>query len=194
MNLYALVPVKDPRLGKSRLAPVLAEGERRELNLHLARRTLDACVAAFGAERTVVVTNGSEVAAMAAQCRVVWEGAAPIGLNPALRLAARHALAAGAEAFLVVPADLPLLSPDLLRSAATRLHGGGCLLVPDLRGTGTNLLGLAPARADLFRFGDDSFRRHAAAAARAGLPVRVEACRVLGQDLDVPADLNDQLS
>jgi 2-phospho-L-lactate/phosphoenolpyruvate guanylyltransferase len=189
MNLYALVPVKDPALGKSRLRPVLADEERRELNLSLARRTLEATTVVF---RTVVVTSSDAVEKLCSACSVVREGPRPIGLNAALVLAARHAIAAGAEGLLVVPADLPLVSPRVLQEEAAGLQAGECLLVPDARGTGTNLLGLAPARLDLFRFGAGSLRRHAAAAARAGFSVRLVSCPALARDLDLPSDLRCQ--
>jgi 2-phospho-L-lactate guanylyltransferase len=189
VNLYALVPVKDPDLGKSRLRPVLRHEERRALNLSLARRTIEASIAAFP---TVVVTSSDDVARLAGGCRVVREGPRPIGLNAALLLAARHAVAAGAGGIVVVPADLPLISEHLLRDIAAGLRAAECLLVPDVRGTGTNLLGLVPARTDLFRFGKDSLRRHAGAAARHGLSVTVAHCAPLARDLDLPSDLRCQ--
>ena len=188
MNLFALVPVKDPALGKSRLRPVLADEERRALNLRLARRTIEATTAVL---RTVVVTSSDAVEKLCTACRVVREPR-PIGLNAALVLAARHAIAAGAEGLLVVPADLPLVSPQLIQEQAAGLRAGECLLVPDARGSGTNLLGVVPARADLFHFGDGSLRRHAAAAARGGLSVRIAPCAPLARDLDLPSDLRCQ--
>jgi 2-phospho-L-lactate guanylyltransferase len=188
-GIFALVPVKDPVLGKSRLAAVLDARARADLNLQLVRQTFDCCAAAFGPERTVVVTASEAVAAEAARRGLaVVEEPSPGDLNAALALGARHAVTRGAGAVLVVPVDLVLLTPDGLRAVTNVLETPGCVLVPDRHGTGTNLLGLRPARADLFRFGDRSLAEHRRTAAEAGLEVRVRADPILALDLDTPED------
>ena len=107
---FALVPVKDPAQGKSRLADLLSESERLALNRELAQRTFECCAAAFGSQRTVVVTAAEAMAAEASArgLIVVREGSGG-GLNAALALAARHAISQGAGALVVVPVDLVLL-------------------------------------------------------------------------------------
>jgi 2-phospho-L-lactate guanylyltransferase len=171
MKLFALVPVKDPALGKSRLAPVLNEDERHALNLCLAHRTLAVCARVFGAAHTLVVTDK--------------------GINGALAAAAERAMGAGADGIVVVPTDLALITDSSLRAALAVIPAPpGCVLVPDRRGTGTNLLALSPARADLFSFGEPSLERHASMAKRAGCDVRIHHCDELGLDLDRPEDFN----
>lgn len=189
-GVFALVPVKDPRQGKSRLADVLDAGERAALNQQLAQQTFECCAAVFGPGQTVVVTPSQAIAAEAeAHGLVVVRESAPGDLNAALVLAAEAAIGRGAQALLVVPTDLVLLTQETLRAAAQRvLQSPGCLLVPDRREAGTNLLGVTPARADLFRFGERSLEKHRAAAREAGLPVRVHADAALALDLDLPED------
>jgi len=189
-GVFALVPVKDPALGKSRLAELLGAAERLALNRRLAQRTFDCCAAAFGPERTVVVTAAESIAVEASGRRlvVVREGA-PDGLNAALALAARHAVGQGAEAFVVVPVDLVLVTPEALRRVIANLAGPPCcLLVPDRHGSGTNLLAVRPGRADLFRFGERSLDEHRHAAAAAGLDALVHDDAALALDLDTPED------
>ena len=90
---------------------------------------------------------------------------------------------------MVVPVDLVLLTPAAVRSVIVELmEAPGCVLVPDRHGTGTNLLAVRPARADLFRFGERSLDEHRRAAAEAGLEVRVHADPGLALDLDTPED------
>jgi 2-phospho-L-lactate guanylyltransferase len=188
-DLFALVPVKDPALGKSRLAAVLDGPARAALNLQLTRRTFECCAAAFGPERTVVVTASASVAAEAGpRGFVLIEESAPGDLNAALALAARHAIDQGAQGLLVVPVDLVLLKADALRALSSDLEAPGCVLVPDRHGTGTNLLGLRPARADLFRFGERSLEAHRKAGGEARVEVRVHADAALALDLDTPED------
>ena len=187
---FALVPVKDPAQGKSRLADLLSESERLALNRSLAQRTFECCAAAFGSQRTVVVTTAEAMAAEASArgLMVVREGSGG-GLNAALALAARHAISQGAGALVVVPVDLVLLKPEAFqRVIASLMDAPGCVLVPDRHGAGTNVLGLMPARADLFRFGERSLDKHRRAAAEAGLTVRTRIDPALALDLDTPED------
>lgn len=190
-KLHVLVPVKDPKLGKTRLAPLLDVEERRALCLFLARRTLEICATTFGAERTIVVTSAPDIARLATEARLqlVAEDPSSDGLNAAITLGAEHARKNGAQALLVVPADLALVSSTELRAAADALPAApGCLLVPDRRNCGTNLLGLAPMHAGLFAFGERSLQRHAELAARAGYEVLIHRSAALSLDLDLPED------
>ncbi|OGA60104.1 MAG: 2-phospho-L-lactate guanylyltransferase [Betaproteobacteria bacterium RIFCSPLOWO2_12_FULL_65_14] len=191
MKIFALIPVKDPNLGKSRLTSVLSDGQRHSLNLQLALQTIEASIACFGAERTVIVTSSSAVGQLGAmRTTIVLEGAQPAGLNAALTTAASHAINAGAEGLMVVPTDLPRVSAARLAAVASALSDAPvCVLVPDGRGRGTNVFALAPARADLFWFGADSLQNHAEHARSLGYEVRIHACEALGMDIDLPADL-----
>ena len=188
-SAFALVPVKDPARGKSRLAELLSESERLALNRELAHRTFECCAAAFGPERTVIVTAAEAMAAEASARGLIVVRESGGGLNAALALAARYAIGQGAGALVVVPVDLVLLKPEALQSViASLMEAPGCVLVPDRHGAGTNVLGLMPARADLFRFGERSLDKHRRAAAEAGLTVRVQTDPALALDLDTPED------
>jgi 2-phospho-L-lactate/phosphoenolpyruvate guanylyltransferase len=191
LRVAALVPVKDPGHGKSRLNSVLGTDERVALNTSLARRTLDVCAEALGPESTFVVTasRAIEAEARARGMHVVAE-AEPGDLNAALVLAGKAALAARAQALLVVPTDLVRIDADSVhRVVDTLSRSPGCVLVPDRRGSGTNMMGIAPARLDLFRFGELSLEKHRKAALDAGIAVNVRADALLALDLDLPEDL-----
>ena len=190
-RIYAVVPVKDPAVGKTRLAPVLDAGQRRELCLFLAKRTLEFCAEAFGAECTIVVTGATDIMRWASEAhmQVIPEPPGGNGLNAALILGAAQAHRCGADGLLVVPADLALLTVDELRAAAKAIPGApGCLIVPDRRDSGTNMLGLAPLREDLFAFGEGSLKRHSELAHCAGCEVRIHRSAALALDLDLPED------
>jgi len=192
IHVAALVPVKDPGRGKSRLHGVLDAAERAALNAAMARRTLEVCAAVFGSARTFVVTASS---AIEAEARVhgmpVVAESAPGDLNAALRLAGSAAMAAGAQALLVVPTDLARIDEDSIRRVVDVLRraGEGMVVVPDRHASGTNLLGVVPARIDLFRFGEHSLDKHLQAARDAGLTGLVHEDALLALDLDLPEDL-----
>lgn len=188
----ALIPVKEPRLGKSRLNAVLGESERIALNISLACRTFDVCAEVMGARGCVVATSSGMVSAEAARrgLRVVPEPQGG-GLNPALAAAGAAALAAGAQALVVLPTDLVRLDAGALRAVIDAMpEAGGCVLVPDRHGTGTNAMALAPGRLDLFRFGADSLWAHRDAALAAGIALATLEDARLALDLDLPEDLD----
>ena len=190
-RIHAVIPVKDPAFGKTRLAPVLDARERRALCQFLARRALHTCAEAFGAHSTIVVTAAPDVALYAVQAGVqlVPEGVGSNDLNAAIALGIRRARLDGADAVVVVPADLALVTVAELRAAADVIPAApGCLLVPDRHESGTNLMGLAPLDEDLLAFGPRSLHRHAERATRAGYRVHFHRSTALALDLDVPED------
>ena len=188
--LFALVPIKDPRRGKSRLAGALSPEERAELSLGLARRTLAICAEVFLPERIVVVAGSADLLALARTFGVhAFAEAADSDANKAHAAAARFAIDAGAEAVLNVPTDLPRLTAEALRGAIAAMpERPGCLLVPDHRGPGTNMVGVSPARCDVFSFGEPSLERHKSIAGALGYRVHVHRCPELEFDLDRPED------
>lgn len=189
--VYALVPVAALDGAKSRLGEVLDAEERQDLVLRLTRATIRAAIATPGITETLVVTPDDTVRALALEA-----GARPLrqrsrGLNKGLREARAEALAAGATAVLILPIDLPGVTPDALEAVidALREHAAPLVaLVPDLHGRGTNALLLAPPDVIDVHFGRDSRVAHLTAAASAGARI-VELDGPLRQDLDTPDDL-----
>jgi 2-phospho-L-lactate/phosphoenolpyruvate guanylyltransferase len=190
-RVVAVVPVGTLDGAKSRLGETLDAEERRDLATRLLSRTLAAALATPGIDEVLVVTPDDEVRQLAARA-----GARPIrqrsqGLNVGLRQAREEVLAAGADAVLVVPIDLPLISPEALQALLAPLDDPArplVVLVPDRHGRGTNALLVAPPGAIEFGFGGDSRRAHAACAADAGARY-LELDGPLSLDLDTPEDL-----
>jgi 2-phospho-L-lactate guanylyltransferase len=190
-RVVAVVPVGTLDGAKSRLGETLDAEERRDLATRLLARTLEAALATPGIDEVLVVTPDDEVRQLAARA-----GARPIrqqsqGLNVGLRQARDEVLASGGDALLVVPIDLPLISPKALQAVLAPLDDPTrplVVLVPDRHGRGTNALLVAPPDAIEFGFGGDSRRAHAACAADAGARF-VELDGPLSLDIDTPDDL-----
>jgi 2-phospho-L-lactate guanylyltransferase len=190
-RVVAVVPVGTLEGAKSRLGGTLDAEERRDLATRLLTRTLEAAGSARGIDDVFVVTPDDEVREIATRA-----GARPIrqrsqGLNAGLRQARDEVVAAGADAMLVLPIDLPLVSARALEAALEPLDDPGrplVVLVPDRHGRGTNALLLSPPDTIEFGFGGDSRRAHAACAQEARARY-VELDGPLSVDLDTPDDL-----
>ncbi|HEV8489581.1 MAG TPA: 2-phospho-L-lactate guanylyltransferase [Candidatus Limnocylindrales bacterium] len=190
-RVVAIVPVGTLDGAKSRLGDTLDAEERRDLVTRMIRRTVEATVSTPGIAETIVVTPDDEVRGLA-----LAAGGRPIrqrsqGLNRGLREARKEAVAGGADAVLVLPIDLPMISPSAVASVLAPLDDAArplVVLVSDRHRRGTNALLLAPPDAIEFGFGGDSRAAHAACAVEAGARF-VELDGPLTLDLDTPDDL-----
>ena len=196
---WALVPIRGLETAKTRLGEDLDAEERVELVTGLLRRTLAAARDARGIEGTIVVTMDPDAAGIAKELRAVGLVERAPGLNEAIEAARSVAMARGATAVLVLPADLPSISSagvdELLASAmeaaaaSDRARARGLVaIVPDRHGLGTNALLVSPPDAIDPAFGEASRAAHAARAIAAHA-TWLEVGGPLALDLDTPADL-----
>jgi 2-phospho-L-lactate/phosphoenolpyruvate guanylyltransferase len=184
-----IVPVRSFEGAKSRLGAALDAEERRELVERLLRRAIEAALAARGVGAVAVVSRDLEVLNLAVELGAERVRQDSQGLNRAL-LDARAAFPE-AERLLVLPGDLPTVSPDAIEAllAAADEAGPPCVvIVTDRDARGTNALLLDPPDVIDFAFGGDSREAHAAQARSAGAAL-VELTGLLSLDLDTPEDL-----
>jgi len=192
MSLWAIVPVKPLRRGKSRLANVLTEEERTHLNYTMLVNTLKALTAVKEIDCVIVVSRDTGVLALARDfnARTVQEDGS-LNLNLALQNATVIAQFFSAESVLILPSDLPLITPDSVRKI---IEPGGnppvVVISPDRRMDGTNALLINPTGILEYSFGIGSFQRHIEQARRYN--IRVELCNIpeISLDLDLPEDLD----
>ncbi len=198
---HAILPMKDLATAKSRLAPRLTPDERRALALEMLRRVLavlcgDAHGTASAPLQAVWVVSGEPlVLELAAQY-----GASPLtdtsgDLNAALALARQAAAQAGAEAVLVVPADVPLITQaDVIALTAalrsTDDYPGRVVIAPDRYEHGTNALGLTLPTRFPFQFGPRSLEQHIEHARRLELALHIYRSPTLALDIDTPEDIH----
>ena len=188
---WALVPLKAPERAKSRLAGVLNPAQRTRLVLELAEGVITALRATRGIDYVAVVTASPVIAELsrALHARPLLQ-AADEGMSAALDAGLRELQPHAPARVLMVPGDLPLISPAAL---AAFLDGAGrspgVAIVPDRHHVGTNLLLCSPPDAIAPCFGEHSFERHLAAAGTAGVDARVLDIAELALDLDEPQDL-----
>jgi 2-phospho-L-lactate guanylyltransferase len=191
--VWALVPVRSFKSGKSRLAGV-GPVAREQLARALCDHVLATLAATPGIAGIAVATDGDDVAeaAIAHGASVIFDP--PKHGGPSFAAILDRGLdlltARGAAAAAIVMADLPRLATDDVAALLAGLDGADVVLAPDRYQLGTNALALAlPAPlATCFGHGD-SYARHLAAAIERGLGTATCVRAGLGFDLDWPDDL-----
>lgn len=187
------MPASGIARGKSRLRAALPATERARLNRRLVRHGVAAAVAALASPgRCLVVSPCARVRRIARTegARALSEGRPLRGLNAAIGQAVGFAARHGARRVLVLPVDLPRMSPASLDALLRRARTGvRRIVVPDRDAAGTNVL-LIPARPGIdLHFGEGSFRRHLRSARESGHPALVMMPSALTQDIDAPEHL-----
>ncbi len=191
MTLWAIVPVKPLRRGKSRLSSVLSEEERATLNTRLLAHTLDTLSEIPEIEHVLVVSRDQAALSLARDhgARTVQENGAP-QLNLALARATIVAKHYATRGVLVVPADLPLITPEDVQVMLTYANDPPVVVVaPDRHRQGTNALLVCPVGLIDYDFGPNSFQRHCNRAEQAGARLEVVDLPSLALDVDLPEDL-----
>jgi 2-phospho-L-lactate guanylyltransferase len=192
MGIWAVLPVKPFRRGKSRLSGVLSNAERTALNHSLLEHTLEILVAVKAVEHVLVVSRDPQVLSVARHYRAhtLMEGSHS-NLNRSLEIGTAIIRRHAHRGILAVPADLPLLTEqDIVNLVSSANTPPVVAIAPDRHGVGTNGLFVAPAGLIPFTFGSNSFERHCEAARQAGARLEIVHSPSLALDLDLPEDLN----
>ena len=191
MSLWAIVPVKPLRRGKSRLKEVLSEEKRAILNYSMLEKTLQMLAEEPEIHQILVVSRDPAALALARGhgARTVLEEGSP-ELNLALTRASVVAKTYGASGVLILPADLPLLSHEDLKIFISKLGNPPEMIIsPDRRWDGTNALLLNPIGSIEYSYGPGSLYKHINQAKHKNLHVVVYPLPTIGFDLDLPEDL-----
>lgn len=191
MTLWAIVPVKPLRRGKSRLSTVFSEDERADLNRYLLENTVRTLKGIPEIEHVLVVSRDQGALSLARElgARTVQENGQP-HLNVALTRATVVAQSYATRGVLILPSDLPLITEEDVQVMLDRIGEPPVVVVaPDRHRRGTNALLVCPVGLIEYHYGEDSFEKHCELARRKG--ARVEVCELpsLTLDLDQPEDL-----
>ena len=193
MKRWVIVPVKRLTAAKSRLSPVFPARQRRLVARSLLIHTLKTLRGLKRIEGILVVSKDPTVRSIAGKYGAVFvrEGDCD-GLNRALTRAADEAVRLGAEAVMVLPADLPRLrTRDLEQAMQLANLAPFAVIAPDRPERGTNFLFVSPPGILKFSFGERSFQKHVRAARRSGVEAAICRRPDLAHDVDRPEDLSE---
>ncbi len=188
-GLWLIVPVKPFGQGKSRLASQLSPTERAVVSRQMLIHLLEVAAASRVLAGVLVVSRDPNVLALAAEVGAIPVEEVGEGINAALDQATSIAAERGAQAILVLPGDLPLITRQDIAQLEQSLPNPAGICLAESKDGGTNALAMRPIGAIPFAFGAKSFARHRSLADVAGLPIYVINSPTLAVDLDSPADL-----
>lgn len=186
-----LLPIKDQRNAKQRLAGLLNSEERQALARAMMLDVLQAVKRVRRAERIFVVTNFQPAMRLAeSEGWTVLAERQQVSESASVDAASRHCAAQGVTALLRLPLDLPLVQPqDIDDLLSLDFTAPAAVLVPSRDGTGTNALLRTPPTIFASQFGPDSLAKHRALAEAAGARIIVCSNPRLAMDVDDPGDL-----
>jgi 2-phospho-L-lactate/phosphoenolpyruvate guanylyltransferase len=186
-----LLPIKDLRNAKQRLAGVLTPEERFALAHAMLADTIRAVKGVRHADKILVVTNYEP--AMEAARENGWEilrEERQISESVSVDAASRHCEDRGITAVLRLPLDLPLVqSRDIDELLLTECAAPALVIVPSRDGTGTNAILRTPPTLFPSHFGSGSFAKHCGEAERRGARILKGRNVRLEMDVDDEADL-----
>lgn len=191
MNVWAIVPVKPLNRAKSRLADTLLPEQREWLATFLLQRTVQLLLPQPSIQGVLVISRDTKALAMVRElgAQTVQESGTP-ELNRALLRATQALRSWGADAALIIPADLPLLASEDIEAVVR--HGyyhNSVVIAPDRHEHGTNMLLVRPPGIIPYSFGENSFATHQRLARAIDASVYIYHSNRAGLDLDTPEDL-----
>jgi 2-phospho-L-lactate guanylyltransferase len=192
MKIFALVPVKKFESSKSRLSAVLKVDERKKLSELLLMNTVSVLTKSSAISEIVIVSS-DEVAMEIARrndAKFLRESK-DHGVNAAIARADDYSSEGGAEATLVIPQDLPLLTAADVSTICRKAESPErCLVIcPSVRYDGSNALLRKPSRLLKTYYDEDSFNAHVRAATKVGIPIKVFLSKRIMVDLDTTEDI-----
>jgi 2-phospho-L-lactate guanylyltransferase len=186
-----LIPVKDLRNAKQRLARVFTPQERFELAHAMLADTFRAVRGVRRAEKIFVVTNYEP--AMNAAWDNGWEvlrEEQQISESASVDMASRACAERGVTSLLRLPLDVPLvLAEDIDELLEIEYCAPSVVIVPSRDGTGTNAILRTPPALFPSHFGPGSFAKHCDEANRRNARIIEKKNARLEMDVDDEADL-----
>jgi 2-phospho-L-lactate guanylyltransferase len=190
MKLWLIVPVKPFAESKSRLAPTLPNPARARLSRQLFHHVMGQATAAPVLAGILVVSRDATVLdGLPSSKKIALVSENGHDLNQAISQGRQAAVQQGADAILILPADLPRLQRDDITTLYERSEAAEGLIIVPSNDNGTNALLLRPPHAINFAFGRNSFIHHCRAAQLAQIPCTIHNAPHLAFDVDLPADL-----
>jgi len=194
MAVFVIIPVKRLDSAKSRLSPLLTADERKQFCLKMLEDILKTVKSTKSINQTVVISNDPEVFHAASKFFAAYLKERKTGLNEAVSEAIGWCIERGATSVLVLPADIPSVTPADLNRMLALGEKASMVISPSRSGKGTNALLLTPPNACPTFYGPCSFQRHLEEASKRRISFRRFRSQRIALDIDTVEDLTDFVS
>jgi 2-phospho-L-lactate/phosphoenolpyruvate guanylyltransferase len=197
LKTFAVVPVKRFDSAKSRLGILLNKYERGQLSELLVQRTMRVLKGASGVEKIVLVSSDVNVKKIAhIHGATFLKEKIQRGVNAAVDKGTGFCTDSGAEATLVLPADLPLVTPeDINIMCKAALAGKNCMVIcPSYKFDGSNIMLRKPCNVIKTSYDSRSYLAHVHEGVRNNIKTRVLFIRRAMIDIDTIQDITNLLA
>jgi 2-phospho-L-lactate guanylyltransferase len=197
LKTFAIVPVKRFDSAKSRLGIILNKYERGQLSKLLVQRTIRVLKSTAGVKKIVLVSSDVKVEKIAHLYGATFlKEKIQCGVNSAVDKGTGFCTDSGAEATLVLPADLPLVIPediDIVCKAALTVRN--CMvLCPSYKFDGSNIMLRKPCDIIKTSYDSRSYLTHVHEGVRNNIKTRVLFIRRAMIDIDTIQDITNLLA
>src|SRR5947209_2006447 len=183
--IVAAIPLKRLSEAKSRLAGHLLDEERTRLVTDLVERTVTVLRTCSTIECVALATPETQLGERLGVEVLPDRGS----LNRAIEDAQRWATTKGADALLVVPADLPLLNAGDIECLLSSMPPRPSLTIAPTRDGGTGGLLLCPPDVVSPAYGPQSFTHHRSRGEGAGAALKIVLREGFAAEMDTIEDL-----
>ena len=190
MRKFAIIiPVKGDN-PKGRMGALFTPREKRQLQISMLEDTLTTLARAKKLQQTYVVSSNLDILMFAERygARSIREERDG-GVNEAVGRAMSELQEY--DGWIIVPADLPLIAPNDIRTVLTLVRMGSSLVIsPSEDYSGTNLLAMSKRATIPLHYDDDSFTKHVEEASERGIRFSVYYSQYVGFDIDRASDVH----
>jgi len=191
VSVFAIIPVKKLDEAKSRLSSLLSDNERRKFCLEMLRDVLVTVKTTRCIRWAVVVSVDPTVLQAAKRFDVVPLMESQPDLNQAVSEAINWCVQNGAKSALVLPADIPSVTPRDLNKILSLGKEAAMVISPSRSGDGTNALLLTPPNTLPTFYGKNSFALYIKEASKRSISFRTLKLPRIALDIDTVEDLAD---
>ena len=187
--MWVIIPVKELKNSKLRLADVLSPEQRAQFSFLMLGDVLATLSTSNDVEGVTVISSDASVKTMAEQYNVAFmltdldSGYSEDAMEGVKALAKERI-----GTIAIIPSDVPQLAHEDL-SRLNQFHHKGLTLCPAVMDGGTNGLLFSPPLSIPLMYGLDSLGRYQDEARRNSIPVKIENIASLERDIDRPGDL-----
>ncbi len=189
VTVFIIIPVKRLDNAKSRLSSLLTDDERKQFCLKMLEDVLGTVKSTKHPHETAVVSNDPTVSKVAKNFDAAYLKERKTGLNKSVSEAVDWCVERGAASVLVLPADIPLVTPWDLDRILMLGEKASMVISPSSNGKGTNALLLTPPNVSPTFYGPHSFQRHIKEAKEMKISCRRYRSPGLALDIDTIEDL-----